>query len=219
MYMRTETLKHIKYIEDQFGTEDTLKKEVRQQLSEDQKEGINISPLEGQILKFLVQLTQANKIIEIGSLYGYSALWFLDGLTEEGHLYCIEKNPLAIGKLKSFLNKSEKKSQVSILEGEAFKSLESIKADGPFDIIFIDANKSAYMEYALWAEENIKKGGLIIGDNTFLFGHVYGEGQFHMSKKCIENMKKFNSYFSQSEKFNAMMLPTPEGLTVAQKLV
>jgi caffeoyl-CoA O-methyltransferase len=82
-------------------------------------------------------------------------------------------------------------------------------------MVFIDANKSAYLEYLDWAINNTTRGGLIVGDNTFLFGGVYGESRNERSSQNqIKVMKEFNRRLADQTIFESCLIPTSEGLTV-----
>lgn len=182
--------------------------------------GISISFSEASVLRFLVHLSQCKKFVEIGTLTGFSALALLQGLSQDGELWTFEKNPehakLAKEILDSFISQSDQKIQVIV--GDAETQLPSIEGSGPFDGIFIDGNKAAYGRYLNWAEKNIKQGGLIIADNVFLEGRVWGEKGEKFSDKQINVMKEFNLRLSDPNKYLFSLLPTSEGLIAARKL-
>jgi predicted O-methyltransferase YrrM len=209
------------YIENLFATEDCHLKSIREKLKIDNKEGINVGPIEGKILFLLAQLINAKNIVEIGSLYGYSALWLARGISSDGTLHCVELNSDHVAIAESLLNKTEVGHKISFYQGDALLTLDKISFKGPFDLVFIDANKSGYLDYLNWAEKNVKKGGLIIGDNTFLFGKVFENNSScgdSISRKQIETMQEFNNKLSDPNKYSSIIFPTAEGLTVAKKL-
>lgn len=78
--------------------------------------------------------------------------------------------------------------------------------------------KLAYSKYLDWAEQHVRPGGLIVGDNTFLWGGVYDEPSEDIGQKSIQAMKEFNQRLADPAKYNSTLIPTVEGLTVAQKL-
>ena len=217
---RLQRAPNIEYIENTFSTESQTQKEIRQRLSENNKEGINIHPLEGHILKFLIESFQIKTIVEIGTLYGYSTTWMADALPDDGNIYSIEVNEQNYARAKKILYSSLYQNKVELFLGSASEILKGLTHKGPFDMVFIDADKAGYSDYLLWAEENIRPGGLIVGDNTFLFGHVYDtkDSKVKVSEKQKMSMIEFNKRLSDSSKYRAMMIPTPEGLTIAQKI-
>ena len=104
--------------------------------------------------------------------------------------------------------------------GDARENLSTLTGKAPFDLIFIDADKGSYPKYLDWAEENIKKGGIIIGDNTFLFGHMYDDEArgIEVSKNQFDGMSSFNKRLGDKSKYYTCMLPTSEGMSLAIKL-
>ena len=95
-------------------------------------------------------------------------------------------------KSQEILKDSAEDRKIKWICGQALDSLKSIETEGPFDMVFIDADKEAYLEYLDWAEKHLKTGGLLAADNTFLFGAVYGESERSPQPKTIEIMKEFN---------------------------
>ena len=88
----------------------------------------------------------------------------------------------------------------------------------PFDVVFIDADKGGYAKYLDWTEEHLRKGGLVIGDNTFLFGHIHKEQKpDDVTQETWDAMHAFNQRLSDREKYTAVILPTGEGMTIAIK--
>jgi predicted O-methyltransferase YrrM len=203
---------------DLFAEEFDSQKKIRESLRQDGKLGINVSAVEGSLLGFLLQLIQAQTVVEIGTLYGYSTTWIARSLSDRGRVISIEFNPENFEKASDLIENSTFKDRIELLQGDAVQVLKTLR--GPFDACFIDANKGGYMEYLKWAMENVRPGGLIVGDNTFLFGHVYGADKpwVDMNSGPIETMKLFNETLAQSKNFRAVMIPTSEGMTVAQRL-
>ncbi len=199
--------------------EDETSNKILAALTLDNLLGINIGLLEVQILNFLIHSNHIKKIVEVGSLYGYSAYHMAKSLPQDGKLWSIEKNQKNYQKAYEFVSSSEQAEKIELIEGDAKVKLEELKTKAPFDLIFIDANKGAYGDYLNWAKDCLRPGGLVVGDNTFLFGSVYEESEkaHNMSSKNIQVMKDFNQSLVSSKSFEAMILPTPEGLTVAIK--
>ena len=183
-------------------------------------EGISLRWSEAQILFFFVQLFQCEKFVEIGTLTGFSALAILSGLSEKGQLWSFEKDEnrasLAQSIVQKFIQGSEKKFHLQ--RGDAAFELEKIQSSGPFDGIFIDGNKAAYGIYLDWAEKNVRKGGLIVADNIFLSGTVWGEPLQNFSAKQIEVMRAVNKILVDPRRYLSCPIPTSEGLFVAKKL-
>ena len=162
------------YFQNLLGVEDKIFLKARGSSDELQKTRISVSRIEGELLRFFVSQYRCQKFIEIGTLTGYSALWILKGMGAAGKLWTFEKDARHAEKARATLQDFP---QARVLEGDAEENLLKIEADGPFDGIFIDGNKAAYGRYLNWAEKNLKKGGLILADNIFLGGGVWGSQQ------------------------------------------
>jgi predicted O-methyltransferase YrrM len=169
----------------------------------------------------LIHSHQCKKFVEVGTLTGASALWILQGLPEGGHLWTLEKDPLharAAREIFDQYHQVQPSKGIHLIEGDARETLKTIEAEGPFDGIFIDGNKSAYGDYLDWAEAHLKKGALILADNIFLGGSVFTGNSAQFSKKQIEVMRNFNERLANPEKYFSAIAPTEEGLFVAVKL-
>ncbi len=179
------------------------------------KDGISLSASEGQILQFFVKAFGCKKFVEIGTLTGYSALWIATAM-EEGELFTLEKNETHAKAAEDVFSAFKTKVKISLLLGEAEEQLRHLSPKGPFDGIFIDGNKSAYVHYLNWAESHLKSGALIVADNVFLGGAVWGEVNSRFSKKQVAVLQEFNERLANPEKYDSCLIPTSEGLFVAR---
>lgn len=211
--------KSLQYIRDVFAPEDEALKQVGRNL-EDSAIRMQTKAEEGKILQLLVKLNNAKHIVEIGTLSGYSTIWLARAITDGGRIFTIEKNKKRIEPILENFKSCKVDNKISLICGTALDELPKIENQGPFDMIFIDADKGGYCDYLDWSEKNIKKGGLIVGDNTFLFGALYGQlrdGYNKFPQKTIDVMNDFNKRLANEEKYTSILLPTFEGLTVAIK--
>lgn len=207
------------YIDGLFGGEDSHLQKIRMAAREHQREGMQVSATEGRLLQSLVKWSGAKSIVEFGLLFGYSCLWMARGLSENGKIYSLELDPKMYEMAESHLKATEVWSKCHLVLGKAEETMMTLEGNGPFDFVFIDANKGSYLTYLDWAEKNVRQGGFIVGDNTFLFGHVYGEGnEERWGQKQIDGMREFNTRLSDPNRYQSTLIPTAEGLTVAQKL-
>jgi predicted O-methyltransferase YrrM len=205
-----------KYIEGLYASEDQGLRAIRERLVSAGRWGINISANEGKILQFLITLANAKKIVEIGTLFGYSAVWIARSLPDDGHLWTIERDHEAVRQARKAFEDCGVVQKITQLEGEAVDLLNGLSSKGPFDVVFIDANKSAYPQYLEWAATCVRPGGLIIADNTLLGGHVAeAEKPETLSRSQYTEMRKFNDLIANDKRFFGTILPTDEGLTVA----
>jgi predicted O-methyltransferase YrrM len=206
------------YIARLFGRETSHHVAIREALARDGKEGINVGAAEGAILRFLLGLIKAKAVVEVGTLYGYSTLFIAESLPADGKVISLEKNPNHYSEAKRLLESTPYAQKITLLQGDALESLRSL-GEIEADAVFIDADKPNYPNYLDWALKHVRVGGLIIGDNTFLFGHVIGEDRGQAtSAKALTAMKVFNETLAQNPDFRSVMIPTFEGMTVAERL-
>lgn len=216
--MSRETLsKSERYIVDTFVREDQDLRAVREALIEDGKFGINVGGAEGRFLQFLVGVSRAKVVVEVGVLYGYSTLWMAKALPSDGRIYAIERDEINFKRAQQLISKSEVGDKIELLQGDAREVLTQLQVQP--DLVFIDADKLNYRHYLEWAMKAVPVGGVIVGDNTFLFGHMIGEDRGEkVSPTAFESMKYFNTTLAQASNFRAVMIPTYEGMTLAQRI-
>lgn len=207
------------YIAETFPVQDKILNQVVSELEKDGKNGIQIASGDARILQFLLRLVGAKKVVEVGTLYGFSTLAMARALPADGVLFSLDNNPQHSDKAKALLQPAPEAKRIQFLCGDAKTTLREIESKGPFDAVFIDANKAAYLDYLDWAEAHVRPGGLIVGDNTFLFDAVFGASRDSaVGEKQIQVMNEFNRRLANPQKYNSCLIPTSEGLTVAQVL-
>ena len=217
--MAREHTKEQQYLNETFGLVDQDLEKIRARLREANADFMSVSPFEANMLQFLIRTFKVQKIVEIGALFGYSAVAMAKALPSNGKILSLEKSEQNYKELERVKKEVAVASKIEFMLGDALDMLNEVSEQGPFDMVFIDANKGGYVEYLDWAEKNVKKGGLIIGDNTFLFGAIYGESRDpQVGPKQIQVMKEFNTRLADPKKYNSILIPTFEGMTVAQKL-
>lgn len=208
-----------KYLNTVFGLQDAELDAVRARMLTDGKDELSLAGNEARILQFLIRGFGVRNIVEFGTLYGYSALAMAKALPLDGELITLESDARHFAQAQENFKRSPFQARITSLKGEANDLMVTLVARGPFDMVFIDANKAAYLEYLNWAELNVRPGGLIVGDNTFLWGGVWGEStNVKVGAAQIQAMRDFNARLSDPRKYNSILIPTVEGLTVAQKL-
>lgn len=208
------------YMDNTFGHEDSVLQSLRQKAEEEGVSNMSISSHEGRLLYFLAQVLKPKKVVEIGSLYGYSTVYLTRALPENGMIFTCDTSEKRHQITKQILKSQPEYSKIQWITGDARHTLKTLEDKGPFDMVFIDADKNSYGVYLDWAEKNLRAGGLLIADNTFLFGSVYGESpeqENRHSLKTLEIMKSFNKRLSESELWMGALIPTEEGLTLAIK--
>jgi predicted O-methyltransferase YrrM len=133
---------------------------------------INVAPNQGKLLMLLAQATGARRILEIGTLGGYSTIWLARGLPPDGRLITLEANPDYAEIARANIARAGLDGKVEIRVGRAQDLLPGLTADGPFDLVFIDADKPGTPGYFQWAVKLSRRGSLIIVDNVVREGAV-----------------------------------------------
>ena len=177
---------------------------------------MQISETQALFLQFLIKINNVSSCLEIGTFTGFSALSMALVLPIEGKLVALDKDKKIIDKAKSFFKKAKMENKISTIVDDARNSLNSLlKVNSVFDLIFIDADKSNYINYFDFAIKLVKRNGIIIFDNVLWHGDV-------AKKKIVDNqteeMRKFNSYIKNDKKTEKTILPLGDGLTICRKL-
>jgi len=170
---------------------------------------IQVGQSEGKILELLVRLVGATKIVEIGTLVGYSAVRMARALRPGGHLWSIEYEPLHADVARANIAAAGFADRATVLVGAARDVLPTLVDKGPFDVVFIDADKDGYDEYGKWALANLRRGGLVIGDNAYLFGELLADDSRGRA------MRAFHERIAAE--CDSVCIPTPDGLVVGIK--
>ncbi len=200
------------------GAESESKKKARANSEAIGLEGISLSIVEANLLHFFTDLAGAEKVVEIGTLTGLSALYVLEN-SKNVKLWTLEKSPEHTEKAKQVLQSYISEGRCELVLGDAKEKLNFIAQDSPFDLIFIDGNKAAYLDYFNWAVENLKPGGLALIDNIFLAGAVWGDQTLQkFNDKQIKVVNEMNQAAFNRPNLKSVVIPTEEGLLVCKKL-
>ncbi len=166
--MELDTHAYNNYIANLFAPQDAA---LSGTLAEMEREGIrmmNVSGTEGKLLQILALTAQAKRILEIGTLGGYSGIHFARVLPEDGKLITLEIDPHHAEVARRNFEDAGVSAKVEVRVGPASETLRQLAAasEPPFDLIFIDADKDSYTEYLRLALPLLREGGLLLGDNT-----------------------------------------------------
>jgi len=170
---------------------------------------IQVGPSEGKLLQLLLRLAGAKKVVEVGTLAGYSTVHLARALPEGGKVWTIEVEPHHAAVARGNLEAAGVADKVEVLEGEAGAVLERLSAQGPFCAVFIDADKERYDVYGRWAAQHLRPGGLLLGDNALLFGQLLED-----SPRAAA-MRRFHEEARAA--FDTVCIPTPDGLLLGVK--
>jgi caffeoyl-CoA O-methyltransferase len=170
-----------------------------------------IGPLVGRLLCQLALLTQARTVFELGSGYGYSAIWFSKGMRPGGRIICTDGEKENARQAAAFFERAGIKN-VDYRVGDALSMLE--REPGPFDIILNDIDKHEYPEAFKKALPKLRKGGLLITDNTLWYGKVVMGDKERSTLGILE----FNRLAYRSTEVFSTLVPLRDGVTVSIKL-
>ncbi len=163
-----------RYIEDLFLGSDPVLEFALKKASEAGLPSINVSPTQGKMLNLLVQMQRAQSILEIGTLGGYSTIWMARALPQAGHLITLEINELHAQVARANIENAGLSDKVTVTLGPAAESLEKLisQGAGPFDFVFIDADKPGNPDYFRLAMKLTRPGSVIVVDNVIRDGAV-----------------------------------------------
>lgn len=156
------------YLNATFVEEDAVLRAARERMQQRGLPPINVSPGEGKLLYLLARLVNAQRILEIGTLGGYSAIWLARALPPDGRLITLEIDPHHAEVARENLAQAGLSHVVEVRLGRATETLRRMHADGepPFDLVFIDADKDSYPEYFELCLPLVRRGGLLLADNA-----------------------------------------------------
>jgi predicted O-methyltransferase YrrM len=168
---------------------------------------IQVSPPQGKFLHLLVRAIAARKILEIGTLGGYSAIWMARALAPGGRLLTLEANAKHFEVARDNFARAGLTDVIEQKLGPALQTLPGVAAEGrgPFDLIFIDANKSTISEYFDWSLKLSRKGTLIIVDNVIRHGTVV---ESDSTDEDVQGVRRFNERLAKESRVSATELQT-----------
>lgn len=175
-----------------------------------------IHPEVAQFLRVMVKITNAKKILEIGTAIGYSTLIMADAINGEGKIITLERREDMINLAKKNIHESATKVDIEILKGEAEDILPKLNDD--FDFIFLDAAKSKYMDFLPYCIKNLKSKGIIISDNVLFKGMIANDDLVVRRKKTIvRRMREYLDFISTNPILETSIIPIGDGIAVSYK--
>ncbi|MGC4000651.1 MAG: O-methyltransferase [Anaeromyxobacter sp.] len=208
-----------RWAEGVYAPEDEVLREIRARSAAAGLPPIAVGPMDGLHLEVLARAAAVRRAVEIGTLGGYSGVCLLRGMGPEGRLDTFELEPPRAALARASFERAGVASQARIHVGRALERLREVEGDGPFDLVFIDADKTGYPAYLAWAEEHLRVGGLLLADNTFGFGAVHAPQRAEPEDRPgVEALARFSERLARGGRFRATLLPTAEGLSLGVKV-
>jgi predicted O-methyltransferase YrrM len=200
----------LEYVQRLVGEGDEILSWVNKRSDELREEGVfQIDSSSGRLIEIVTRLRSPKRVLEIGSGVGYSALWFMKGMPANGILDAIELNPKVAGALKETMSKAGLEGRIRIYQGRALDVLPEM--EGPYDMVFIDADKDPYPEYLEQAFRLTQAGSVILAHNMFMdLATVKGE-KLSKQRGIAEYTKRI---FSDS-KLSSLIIPLGDGLALS----
>lgn len=202
-----------KYAEAFSFPEDDLLKEINDYTTKHHAQPHMLSgPVQGQLLSVVSRLMQPHRILEIGTFTGYSALCLAQGLQPNGKLYTLELREADAALAKNYFSRSSYKDQIVTITGDARQSIAGLSET--WDIVFIDADKTGYIDYYELILPAVKANGLIIADNVLFHGQVLED---EITGKNAKAIHAFNELVKNDERVQQVILTVRDGLSFIRK--
>jgi len=206
--------KTVAYVGQHFSVEPPYIARMRAE-GEKRRPGMQVSAYEGSVLAWVVAISGAKRILEIGTFMGYSTLWMASAMGENGHITSLEFDADYAHQARQNIHGTPAEKRIEIVHAEALQWLQQTDHTG-YDLVFIDADKRNYFNYLNAVLPKMNPCGWIVGDNTLLFGALSGENPDGARAEAKLAMLQFNEALADPSRFDGMLLTTPEGMTVAR---
>lgn len=190
---------------------------------------ISIGPFEAQLMRLLLKMIGAKRGVEVGTLTGYSAAWLAESMPADGKLISIERDAVRAEMARENMQRLGLATRVEVRTGAGQDVLGNLEDLRDLDFVFVDADKQNYPAYFRWAMPRLRSGGLILGDNAYIWGgmnhlglkpedvpyptpalHTYDRAEF-------TGMSEAWQLVAQDPQFESLVFPTGDGLLVARK--
>ncbi|HUF39356.1 MAG TPA: O-methyltransferase [Anaerolineales bacterium] len=204
-----------RFINDHFAAEDDGLRRARVESQERGLPAISVRAEEGRFLMVLATAAGAGKAVEIGTLGGYSGMWIARGLKPGGKLITIDLNSHHTDVARDHIERAGLSGKVEFLTGEGLETLAGIVDRGPFDFVFIDADKTGYPDYYEWAVANLRPGGTICAHNAFRGGRILDADPEDEIRRFVQFLERV----AGDDRVVSTIYPAGDGTLVAVKKV
>ncbi|HJE57330.1 MAG TPA: O-methyltransferase [Nocardiopsis listeri] len=179
------------------------------------RKGMQIGPEQGVFTTLLTRLSGARNVVEVGTFTGYSSICFARGLPDDGTLLALDISEEWTSVARRYWERAGVSGKIELRIGPALESLRALPEDTRFDLAFLDADKTGYLDY--WEElvPRIRPGGLLLADNTLSHGRVIDPEQ---TSPHVQGIRDFNDRVVADDRVSQVLLPLGDGLTLARKL-
>lgn len=198
------------YLAERYWTEDDLQRAIRADTAA-RGPSIEVSAESGRFLSVVVAMTGARRVLEVGSLFGYSGVWLARALPDDGHLDTVEFAEFHAGAAEHWFAEAGVADRVTVHRGAGVDVLPTLP--GPYDLAFIDADKTSYPDYLTLVLERLRPGGVIVFDNMEWGGRIAAPG----AGADTEAIRAVHDRLAASDEVVATTLGIGDGMTVVVK--
>ncbi len=200
------------YLRSSFAAEDQVLARIREQTLQRGLPAKGVRPEEGRFLQFLVAACGARLALEIGTLGGYSGTWIARGLPPGGRLITLELEPIHAAVAEEHFALAGLQHLVELRVGDAHALLPALVVEGPFDFIFIDAEKEGYLDYLDWSLANLRPCGVLAAHNAFRNGAILDPDT---SDPRVMATQRFNQRLIDDPRLLSCVFPGGDGIALA----
>ena len=164
---------------------------------------------EAKLLQILIQIHRPMRVVEVGTLAGFSAISMAKALPKGGHIWTLENEPKHAEIARRNIEYAGLRDRITVILADALDGLAEIENKGPFDLVFLDADKERYDRYQAWSKKNLRVGGLLLADNAYYFGQLLDTTD---DAAAVRRMHE-----RTADEFDSVCIPTPDGLMLGIK--
>ncbi len=207
------TQRHIDYVAERTRGEDEFLQRLRAAAKEAGIPSINISAPQANLMQIVLKAHGAREVVEVGTLFGYSAIQMARALPEGGEVRSIELEAKHADFAEQWISRSDVAGKVKVLRGPGCEVLQGMPANSA-DAAFLDADKENYPHYLDECLRIVRKGGLIMADNAFAFGQLFDEVP---KESGVAAVRRFNDYMARKPGLHGVIAPIGDGCWIAVK--